>query len=167
MTQSDSLHSSRREKLIEHLFVGEVLRELWRMGAYEVDVLRVETDAAGYAVVIEVGSVSRHVQLKSSALTSKTSRQKVNVALGRKQGGCVVWVMFDPGTLAIGPFRWFGGKPGEPLPNITGFPVAKHTKGNADGEKADRKNIRVLNKGKFVEIKSIVGVLEKLFGLMN
>ena len=167
MAESDSLHSSRREKLIEHVFVGEVLRELWRMGVYEVDVLRAETDAAGYDVVIEVGVVSRHVQLKSSAITSKASRQKVNVALGSKQSGCAVWVMFDPGTMQIGAFRWFGGKSGEPLPDITGFPVAKHTKGNAEGERADRKNIRVLNKGKFVEIKSIVGVIEKLFGPMT
>jgi hypothetical protein len=165
MSESDSLHSSRREKLIEHVFVGEVLRELWRVGVYEVDVLRAETDAAGYDVVIEVGSVSRHVQLKSSAVTAKTSRQKVNVALGSKLSGCVVWVMFDPGTMEIGPFRWFGGKPGEPLPDLSGFPVARHTKGNADGEKAYRKNIRILNKGTFVEIKTIVGVIERLFGL--
>ena len=95
MAESDSLRSSRRENFIEHVFVGEVLRALWRVGAYEVDVLRAENDTAGYDVVIEVGGVSRHVQLKSSAMTSKTSRQKVNVALGSKQSGCVVWVMFD------------------------------------------------------------------------
>ena len=164
MAESDSLHSSRREKLIDHVFVGEVLRELWCVGAYEVDVLRAETDTAGYDVVIEVGAVSRHVQLKSSAITSETSRQTINVALGSKQSGCAVWVMFDPDTMQIGPFKWFGGKPGETLPDITGFPVAKHTKGNAKGEKADRKNLRVLNKGKFVEIRSIVGVIEQLFG---
>jgi hypothetical protein len=167
MAEPDSLHSSRREKLVEHVFVGEVLRELWRAGVYEVDVLRAETDTAGYDIVVEVGAVIRHVQLKSSALTSRTSRQKIHIALGEKQSGCVVWVMFDPSTMEIGPFRWFGGRPGQPLPDISGFPVAKHTKGNAYGEKADRKNIRVLNKGKFEEIESIDGVIEKLFGLQT
>ena len=141
------------------------MRELWRAGVYEVDVLRAETDAAGYDVVVEIRSVIRHVQLKSSARTSKTSRQKIHLALGDKQSGCVVWVIFDPSTMEIGPFRWFGGRPGEPLPDISGFPVAKHTKGNADGVKADRKNIRVLNKAKFEEIESIDGVREKLSGL--
>ena len=165
MAESDSLHSSRREKLIEHVFVGEVMRALWRAGVHEVDVLRAETDAAGYDIVIEVGSVTRHIQLKSSARNSKTSKQKVHVALGNKRSGCVLWVLFDSSTVELGPFLWFGGSHGKPLPDITGFPVAKHTKGNAEGVKAERKNIRVVAKGKFTKIESISGVIEKLFGL--
>lgn len=90
MSESDSLHSSRREKLVEHVFAGEVLRALWRAGVHEVDILRAETDASGYDIVIEVGHVSRHIQLKSSAQTAKTARQKVNVALGTKSSGCVL-----------------------------------------------------------------------------
>lgn len=164
MAESDTLHSSRREKLVEHVFVGEVLRHFWRGGVHEVDVLRAETDAGGYDIVVEVGSVARHIQLKSSAIGSTTSRQKINVALGAKLGGCVVWVMFDPLTIELGPFLWFGAKPGMPLPDITHFPIAKHTKGNAKGEKVERKNIRVLNKGKFEKVESIAGVVEKLFG---
>ncbi len=166
MAESDSLHSSRREKLIEHVFVGEVLRNLWRAGVHEVDILRAETDAAGYDIVVEVGAVSRHIQLKSSAQNATTGKQNVNVALGTKRSGCVLWVMFNPSTLELGPFMWFGGEPGEPLPDITGFPVAKHTKGNKEGEKAERKNIRILTKGKFTKVSSIAGVIEKLFGLL-
>ncbi len=164
MAESDSLHSSRREKLVEHVFVGEVLRNLWRARVHEVDVLRAETDAAGYDIVVEVDSVTRHIQLKSSARKSKTSKQKVHLALGNKRSGCVLWVLFDSSTMELGPFLWFGGSPGKPLPDITGFPVAKHTKGNAEGEKAERKNIRVITKGKFTKIESISGVIEKLFG---
>jgi hypothetical protein len=164
MAESDSLHSSRREKLVEHVFVGEVLRSLWRVGVHEVDILRAETDAAGYDIVIEVGGVSRHIQLKSSAQNATTAKQKVNVALGTKRSGCVLWVLFNSSTMELGPFLWFGGKPGEPLPDMTGFPIAKHTKGNAAGEKAERKNIRVITKGKFTKVPSISGVLEKLFG---
>ena len=164
MAESDTLHSSRREKLVEHAFVGDVLRTLWCRGVHEVDVLRAETDAAGYDIVIEVGSVARHIQLKSSARSAKTSRQKVHLALGQKRSGCVLWVMFDSSTMELGPFLWFGGTPGKPLPDITGFPVAKHTKGNAQGAKAERKNIRVINKGQFTKVESISGVIKKLFG---
>ena len=164
MAESDSLHSSRREKLVEHVFVGEVLRSLWRVGVHEVDILRAETDAAGYDIVIEVGGVSRHIQLKSSAQNATTAKQKVNVALGTKRSGCVLWVLFNSSNMELGPFLWFGGKPGEPLPDMTGFPIAKHTKGNAAGVKAERKNIRVITKGKFTKVPSISGVLEKLFG---
>lgn len=164
MAESDNLHSSRRENLVEHLFAGEVLRHLWRAGVHEVDVLRAETDAGGYDIVVEVGSIARHVQLKSSARGSTTSKQKINLALGTKRSGCVVWVMFDPSTLELGPFLWFGGTPGMPLPDITAFPIAKHTKGNAKGVKAERPNIREITKGKFTKIESIAGVVEKLFG---
>jgi hypothetical protein len=66
--------------------------------------------------------------------------------------------------MELGPFLWFGGEPGEPLPDITGFRIAKHTKGNAKGKKAERKNIRVITKGKFTKVSSISGVIEKLFG---
>ena len=164
MADSDFLHSSRREKLIEHVFVGEVLRNLWRAGVHEVDILRAETDAAGYDIIIEVGTVSRHIQLKASAQSARTSRQKINVALCSKNSGCVLWVLFNPSTMEIGPFLWFGGEPDEPLPDITGFPVGKHTKGNAEGVKAERRNIRVIAKRKFTKVVSISGVIEKLFG---
>jgi len=164
LTAIDSQHSSRREKLVEHVFVGEVMRSLWCGGVHEVDVLRAETDAAGYDIVVEVGSIVRHIQLKSSAHTAKTSRQKVNVALCNKPSGCVVWVTFNPSNLELGPFLWFGGSPGKPLPDITGFAVAKHSKGNAKGEKAERKNIRVINKGEFAKLATISDVIEVLFG---
>ncbi len=164
MSQQDVFHSSRREKLIEHLFVGEVLRSLWRDGIYEADVLRAETDAAGYDVVIEVGAISRHIQLKSSARSSKTSSQKVHLELGKKSGGCVIWIQFDADTMTLGPYLWFGSKPGKPLPDITGFPVAKQTRGNRDGEKSARPNIRVINKGKFEKVATISDLIHLLFG---
>jgi hypothetical protein len=171
MAGADSLHSSRREKLVEHLFVGEVLRTLWCRGDHEVDVLRAETDAVGYDVVIEVGSVARRIQLKSSARCAKTSRQKVHLALGKKRfSGCVLWVKFDPSNMKLGPFLWFGGGPGSPLPDITdekSFPVAKHAKGNAKGVKAERKNIRVVSCRHFTKLETIDEVVEKLFGLKS
>ena len=142
ITESDSLYSSRREKLVEHLFVGEVLRNLWCRRVYDVDVLRAETDSSGYDIVIEVGRIARQIQLKSSARCAKTARQKVHLALGQKVSGCVVWVQFDPSDMALGPFLWFGGPPGEQLPDIRDekvFPVAKHNKANAKGKKAEKK----------------------------
>jgi hypothetical protein len=164
MAEVDSLQSSRREKLIEHLFVGEVLRVLWQAGVHEVDILRAETDAGGYDIVIELDSIVRHVQLKSSAVKAKTARQNVNLALAKKPSGCVVWVMFDPETLALGPFLWFGDKPGKPLPDINSLPKAKHTKGNAQGEKPERENIRVISKGLFSNVDKVSGIVERLLG---
>jgi hypothetical protein len=49
-------------------------------------------------------------------LEAKTARVGINAALQSKPSGCVIWLRFDPVTLALGPFLWFGGEPGKPLP---------------------------------------------------
>lgn len=168
MSEADYVHSSRRENLIEHVFVGEVLRHLWCSGHHEVDVLRAETDAGGYDLVIEANSIIRHIQLKSSAINAKTSVQKVNVALWDKPSGCVVWVRFTPETMALGPFRWYGGKPGMSLRekiDANTLSIAKHSKANAQGMKAERKNIRQINSGKFDQVETISALVTKLFGI--
>ena len=84
--------------------------------------------------------------------------------LAEKSSGCVVWLVFHPVKLALGPFLWFGGRPGEPLPDIGGFPAAKHTRGNAQGVKAARPNIRVLKRADFQELASIPELVEWFFG---
>ena len=81
MAESDGLHSSRRDKLVVHVFIGDVLRNLRRVGVHNVEILRAKTDAAGYDIVIEAGGVSRHIQQKPSAQNATTKKQKVNVAL--------------------------------------------------------------------------------------
>lgn len=157
-------HSSYREKLLEHLFIGEVLRHLWCQGVTTAEFLRPEVDSGGYDLVIACNRVMRHIQLKSSHRGAKTSRQNVNIRLGEKPSGCVVWVVFDEKSLGLGPFLWFGSRPGDPLPDIRSYPVAKHTKGNAQGVKAERPNIRVLRKADFEEVDSTPELVQRLFG---
>ena len=57
---SNSRDSSSREKLIEHLFIGELLRSLWQLKLRGVEILRAETDAAGYDLVIECRANTAH-----------------------------------------------------------------------------------------------------------
>jgi hypothetical protein len=59
-------HSTLRERIVEHVFVGVVLRTLWRLGVRDVEILRPEFDAHGYDVVMSRGPVVRHVQPKDS-----------------------------------------------------------------------------------------------------
>jgi len=126
--------------------------------------LRPEVDSGGYDLVIACNSVIRHIQLKSSHLGATTARQNINLRLSEKPSGCVVWVVFNEVTLTLGPYLWFGGLPGQPLPDIHAFPPAKHTKGNAQGVKAVRPNIRVLKRGVFQQVASIPELVERLFG---
>ena len=121
-----SEHSSNREKLLEHLFIGEVLRHLWRQGITTAEFLRPEVDSGGYDLVIECNKIVRHIQLKASFRGATTAEQKVNLRLAEKPSGCVVWMMFDRSTLELGPFRWFGEAPGSPLADIRNEPLGKH-----------------------------------------
>ena len=72
--EADSLFSSYRERVLEHLFVGEVLRELWLRGEHQVEVLRPEVDGAGYDVVLECQSVVRHIHSRRHVLAAGEPR---------------------------------------------------------------------------------------------
>jgi hypothetical protein len=157
------INSSFREKLIEHLLVGELLKLSWMNKDFSLEVSKPEVDNSGYDLIIEANGILRHVQLKAAFVGAKTARQKIHTSLETKPSGCIVWVYFNQENLELGPFLFFGGKPGEPLPDLSGFKVAKHTKGDADGFKAERPNIRTINKGSFKSYKSIKELYHVLF----
>lgn len=157
------LESGLREKVLEHLFVGDLLRCLWRKGARDIEVLRAEVDRAGYDLVLECNGVLRHVQLKSSHRSAKTRDVKIHVNLAEKPSGCVIWILFDPESLELGPFLWFGGPPRHRMPPL-GDRVARHTKGDRTGRKAERPNIRVLAKSRFEVLPTMDAVARELFG---
>lgn len=156
-------HSSFREKLIEHLFIGEMLKLSWLKDDCQLEVMKPEVDNAGCDVVLEDNNIIRHIQLKTSKLGAKASGQKVNVRLATKPSGCIVWIVFDENTLELCSFYFFGAEAGRPLTGLENAKVAKHTKANVDGLKAERPNIRILNKGQFTRYDSI----EDLYPTLN
>lgn len=165
MSDLHSEQASYREKLLEHLFVGELLRHLWKAQIFDVEILSPEVDNSGYDIVLECNGVLRYIQLKSSFIGSKTARQNLNLRLAQKPGGCVVWMYFDAETLDLGPFYWFGGEPGGQFPDISDLKVARHSKGDASGVKNERANIRVLPKGRFEKLEDMAEVAARLFGV--
>jgi len=66
--------------------------------------------------------------------------------------------------LEVKSYRWFGAGPGEPLPDIREFKVAKHSKGNAEGTKLERPNHRIVSRGQFEPLNTLDAVLARLFG---
>ncbi len=158
-----SRDSSLREKVLEHLFVGDLLRCMWRKGIFDIEVLRAEVDRGGYDLVVESNGVMRHIQLKSSHRLSSTSDVSVNMNLLAKPCGCVIWVLFDRDTLELGPFRWFGAAPGQCLPPV-GDKVARHSKADSLGHKAERPNMRVVGRGRFTVLATMEDVITALFG---
>lgn len=157
------LKSSFREKLIEHLFVGELLKLSWLEGGCSLEIAKPEVDNRGYDLIVENNGIIRHIQLKAAHLDAKAAKQKVHIALSSKPSGCVVWVYFDEKTLELGPFLFFGGSFGSPLPCIEGCRVAKHTKANAEGVKAERPAIREVTKAQFVKYSTVQEIYDLLF----
>jgi hypothetical protein len=167
MTSDLSVHSARsshREALLEHLFAGDVMKHLWIRGKWRLEVLKPQVDDGGYDLVLEANGVVRHVQLKGSFRGSKVRDTTINTLLSAKPSGCVVFMWFDQQSLELGPFAFFGGAPGQPLPDIGGMKIGRYTKGNAQGVKAPRPTIRTVPLSAFLQLHTVNDVVEKLFG---
>jgi hypothetical protein len=157
------IHSTLRERIVEHVFVGDTLRWLWQRGVTDVEVLRSEFDAGGYDLVMSRGKIIRHIQFKSVMVGGKAAPTSISLKLMEKPSGCVIWIVVTP-ALDLDSYLWFGGTPGQPLPDIGGYQVTKHSKGNAEGTKAERPNHRIVPRGRFEPLGTLDAVLIRLFG---
>lgn len=155
--------ASSLEKVLEHRLVAALTTHLWLSGIKEVEVLRGEVDCHGYDLVIEANGVLRHIQLKAMIKGGKRREVGVNARLAAKPSGCVVWMVYDPRTLELGPFLWFGGNARLPLPPL-GQKVGRHSRGNAEGSKLERPGQRRVPRGRFTSLSSIGELGEALFG---
>lgn len=160
------LASSTLEKLLEHRFIAGLATHLWCRGTRAFDVLHSEVDAFGHDIVLECQGVIRHIQLKAMVREGKRRDVGVSISLARRPSGCVIWMLYDPLTLELGPFLWFGAAPGEPLPPL-GAKVGRHTKGNSEGVKAQRSSVRLVPRSQFVRVDSIEELADRLFGLVQ
>ncbi len=156
--------SNYRESLIEKRFLNELLTALW---PEQVEVLRPEVDFAGYDLVLEARQQTRHVQLKTSMQKGSESEMKkgyhgVRGRLGMKPAGCVLWIVVDD-KLAPVQYRWFGNGPGEPLPGLSEFRKARHTRHDATGTKKERQDTYEVPRRHFKPVPMEV-VVEELFG---
>lgn len=166
VTERANLHfinSTLRERIVEHVFVGAALKRLWQRGVTDVEVLRSEFDAGGYDLVMSLQKIVRHIQFKTTIVGGKATSTKISLKLLEKPSGCVVWIVVTP-KLELGPYLWFGGSPGEPLPDILGMKRARHTKANTQGVKAERPHHRLVRRSQFEKLDTLDSVLERLFG---
>lgn len=163
MSGRESTHSSSLEKLVEHLLVGEILKFLWLNDVAEAEVVAAEVDSAGWDIGLIIGGNLRFIQLKMKKTKGKTSRFKINSALEEKPGGCIVIIQYNETNLDLGPFLWYGGdEPNQKMPALP-LRMARHTKGNKDGVKTERPNIRVLTKRNFLEVSTLAQLVDRLF----
>jgi hypothetical protein len=153
------------ESTLQHAFLAGILRLVWANETGDLlEVSKAEIDNRGYDVVLSLGSVTRHVQLKSTIRGGRRRTADVHVGLAEKASGCVVWYEYEPASLEFRDFHFFGGAPGERLPDLDEFKVATKSRGNADGVKTPRRSVRNVPKNRFTKLASLEEVVVKLFG---
>ena len=152
--------SAYRAAILEHLFVGKLLRALWPR---HVEVMKPLIDDSGYDLVVEFEDVVRYIRLRFSVRGAKTGKQTIHERLWKKRNGCIIWIFFDKETFELGPFLWFGSPVGEPLPDISSFRNARYTKGDSKGTKHERPAIRDVPKGCFEKMERFEDVVNALF----
>jgi hypothetical protein len=149
--------------VVEHVFLGELLRYLWVAGIPGVQVLKPEVDAAGYDLVLSLGRVIRHVQLKTMMKGGKARFQPVHELLAEQQSGCVVWIVLNE-DLSFDHFLWYGEAPGRALEKLRKCKVAKRTRANALGIKKERASTRSVPKSAFGRVVGMETLVQRLFG---
>ncbi|WP_182180646.1 hypothetical protein [Methylobacterium radiotolerans] len=162
LADAHTRNSTLRERIVEHVFVGQALQALWCRGVVDAEVLRSEFDAHGYDLVMGRGRIVRHIQFKTGT-SAKPGDVSVSTALAGKPSGCVLWIRVTP-RLDMGPFFWFGGAPGEPLPSLDAYENPRRATHNKAGERPVRRNHRLIPGRDFQRVDGLDQVLEALFG---
>ena len=160
----DSRFSTLREQMLEHMFIAELMQEVWFGRKQPIEVLRSEVDSFGYDLVLDCNGVVRHIQLKSSTNPQPPS---VSLELQAKPSGCVVLMEMDhdgKARKAVIKYRFFGGAPGQPLPIIEKFPNTKQTRRNIDRVRQERPGHHRVPLRAFDMVASIQVLADKLFG---
>jgi hypothetical protein len=165
MTDAHFTHSTLRERIVEHVFVGDALRALWRRGIHDVEVLRPEFDAHGYDLVVARGRTVRHVQFKAGQ-ARRPKKVSLARALAEKPSGCAIWISVSP-ALDMGPFFWLGGSPGEPLPSLAEHSASRRPTPNKNGERPVRQNHVDVPARAFSKLDTLDDVLVALFGVLE
>ncbi|MFK0684901.1 hypothetical protein SD208_11330 [Ochrobactrum sp. BD67] len=163
---SHYIHSVLRERIVEHVFIGDTLRRLWQLGITDVEVMRSEFDAGGYDLVMSRGNVIRHIQFKTMGVEATTKETTISMKLLEKPSGCVIWIVVTR-DLQLVSYLWLGGLPGESIADFSNFTIAKHVKANAKGIKREGPNHRKISSKKFQKLSNIDQVIEKLFGSLK
>lgn len=154
--------SAMREKVFEHMLLAQLGAELLARGV-EFDELYSSVDKDGYDVLLEAGGIQRHTQLKVKILGGARSEVTVHTRLATRPSGCVVWLTYDPATRNFCDIRWFGAAPGAPMPD-PGDRIARHSRANSQGKKAERPNHRVVPVRRFERLDDIAHLADRLFG---
>lgn len=125
--------------------------------------LRSEFDAGGHDLVLTLGEVTRHIQMKSSRVGARTASQTLNTRLLERPSGCFVWLVVTD-DLHVDQYLFLGAPPGQPLAISGGLKTARNARANALGYKAERSQHRVIPRKHFTRFDTLADLVDGLLG---
>lgn len=155
-----SFRSAYREMIVEHLWLGALLRFVWCRGRH-AEVLKSVVDDSGYDLVVDVEGSTRYIQLKSVKSNGRARAFTVARTLASKRGACVVVIVVTE-QLELDHFRFF--EPTDAAMEL--LPPVRHTRANAQGLKAVRPNYRAVPLSLFERTNSIDELAMRLFPIL-
>jgi hypothetical protein len=147
-----SRNSHAYENLVEHVFLADLLRQMWYDREEVVEVAKAQVDSWGYDLVLTVGSKTRHVQLKTSVPAD------VSELLIKREGGCVVAVLPSEDAQRVCYRVWEDKSSFSNLPN-----ARRKVYRRGSEERQKRSGHRKVSAGLFSKPMSISGLCEVLF----
>ena len=155
---TNNINSSYIEKMIEHIFLSEILKESWVKFNIKINVLRPEVDDSGYDLILECQGISQYIQLKST-INEKTIIPTVNSKLFKKKEFAVILIKVNKEEMIFKEYYYYADK----NISVENLKSATKNKANTDGVKKERPNTKKIPRSKFVKLNSIPELLEKSF----
>jgi len=111
---------SHKSLLIENFFRHGFLFELTqylllRNPPVFVTILNAEVDDSGVDLVLNCGSVTRHIQMKTLNKNHAPNPYHIAKTLFLLPGGCVIWTIYDKEKLSISAYHIYGEKGNEKI----------------------------------------------------
>lgn len=159
--------SSYVENVLYHALVADLSALVWKRDPFTaLQVFNSEVDDSGFDVVLGLGAQMRYVQLKQAHEDKIPPHCSVRLSFSSLPGSCVVLMSHTLADLRLTKFRFFGGAPSEPMPNIETMRQPKAPgRRNAAGERKVRENYREVPVRQFRGPISATALLEILFPL--
>lgn len=158
--------SSYVENVLIHRLVAGLAGELWqRDPALPLNIFNSEVDDAGFDLVLGCGDRLRYIQVKQVHQRGTASKFSVRLDFTRLPGSCVVVVVYSETDLSVDHYLFFGGVPGQPMPDVAGEKASvSPIKRGEDGKKKVRQHYRDVPRRKFAGPLDTGELLDALFG---
>jgi len=159
--------SSHVENVLTHALIAKIAQELWRRDPWlELQVFKADVDDAGFDLVLGCQGVMRFIQIKQTHLQGKAVKYSIRLDFARLKGACAVVLVYNAANLEIDHCLFFGGTPGEPMPDIEANPVSiSPGRRTADGERKERENYRDVPRRAFTGSQDMPELVNRLFGI--